>query len=387
MTCARELAGNENFLVTVIDRHSYQLFSPLLYQVATGGLPEDDIAYPVRAAVPEATFVRAAVSSVDTKTRTVKLNTGAEIDYDCLVLGTGSVGTTFSVPGAVDNALQMKDIYQARAIKNQLLGMYETVAAGQAPAEHLKVVVVGAGPTGVEVAGAVAELQKQMAREFGDIAHHANVTLVEAGERILPTFTSASSDSALRALNSLGVEVIVDAPVESIEKTAVLLPGREPLTSGTTIWSAGVCASPDFTYLGETDRANRLVVDEYLKLSDTMWVVGDAAQVKDSEGKPLPMVASVAMQQGRYVAQCLLNPDKAEPFRYRNKGQMATIGRRMAVVELPNGLRLEGTLAWLAWLALHVFYLAGGRNRVSVLADWFWNYLAWNSGPRRTVLD
>jgi NADH dehydrogenase len=172
--------------------------------------------------------------------------------------------------------------------------------------------------------------------------------------------------------------------------TDVHLTSGEVLPAGTIIWGAGVAAPEQWTSLGISDRANRLIVDDRLHLTPDVWVIGDMAHVTGPGDRPLPMVASVAMQQGRYVAASITaagtGADVA-PFRYKDKGQMATIGRRLAVVEMPNGLRLHGTPAWLAWLALHVFYLAGGRNRISVIADWFWNYLAWGTGPRRTVLE
>ncbi len=172
--------------------------------------------------------------------------------------------------------------------------------------------------------------------------------------------------------------------------TDVHLKSGEVLPAGTIIWAAGVAAPQQWTVLGETDRSNRIKVSDTLRLNDNVWVIGDAAHVVGVGDRPLPMVASVAMQQGRYVAagiEKILKGEQIKPFVYKDKGQMATIGRRRAVVELPNGLRLHGTPAWFSWLALHVFYLAGGRNRVSVIADWFWNYIAWGIGPRRTVID
>lgn len=390
LTAARDLAESHTVDVTVIDKHPYQLFAPLLYQVATGGLPEDDIAYPVRAAIPGVRFIRGEVVKVMPQAHTVRLADGQVIEWDQLVLAMGSVGTTFGIPGVAENALQMKDIRQARAIKNRLLQTYEDVEAGLKPKEALRVVVVGGGPTGVEVTGAVAELQRSMKREFPDIADLAHVTLVEAGPRLLPSFSDKSSAVAKSSLEDLGATVLVDAAVDRMYATDVHLKSGEVLPAGTIVWGAGVAAQEQWTELGLSDRANRLIVSETLHLSDDIWVIGDMAHVKDVDDRPLPMVASVAMQQGRYVAKSLLaqlRGQQPEPFRYKNKGQMATIGRRRAVVELPNGLKLRGTLAWLSWLGLHVAYLAGGRNRVSVIADWFWNYLAWGIGPRRTVLD
>ena len=390
LACARKLVEHANIHVTLVDRNPYQLFAPLLYQVATGGLPEDDIAYPVRAAIPGVDFVRGDVLKVSPEAKNLRLADGTVIAWDELVLAVGSVGTTFGIPGVSEHALQMKDIPQARAIRRRLLQTYEDVQFGRKPKEALRVVVVGGGPTGVEVSGAVAELQRGMAREFPDIHEHATVTLVEAAPRILMPFTDKSSAHAKRELEELGVRVLVDSAVDRMYPTDVHLKSGEVLTAGTIVWAAGVAAPEQWAELGTTDRSNRLEVSPTLQLHDDVWVIGDMAHVKGKDGRPLPMVASVAMQQGRYCAAAIvtqLKGEKVEPFSYTDKGQMATIGRRRAVVEMPNGTRLHGTPAWLAWLALHVFYLAGGRQRVSVIADWFWNYIVWGIGPRRTVID
>ena len=390
LACARKLVEHASIHVTLVDRNPYQLFAPLLYQVATGGLPEDDIAYPVRAAIPGVDFVRGDVLKINPEARNLRLADGTVIAWDELVLAVGSVGTTFGIPGVAEHALQMKDIPQARVIRRRLLQTYEDVQFGRKPKEALRVVVVGGGPTGVEVSGAVAELQRGMAREFPDIHEYASVTLVEAAPRLLMPFTDKSSAHAKKELEELGVRVLVDSAVDRMYPTDVHLNSGEVLTAGTIVWAAGVAAPEQWAELGTTDRANRLEVSPTLQLHDDIWVIGDIAHVKGKDGRPLPMVASVAMQQGRYCAAAIIKQRKGEqviPFEYTDKGQMATIGRRRAVVEMPNGTRLHGTPAWLAWLALHVFSLAGGRQRVSVIADWFWNYIVWGIGPRRTVID
>ena len=390
LTAASALAKKGNVEVTVIDRHSYQLFSPLLYQVATGGLPEDDIAYPVRAAVPGVDFIRGEVIKVSTEANNIRLEDGRVLYFDQLVFAVGSMGTTFGLPGVEENALQMKSLHEARAIRNRLLRTYEDVETGVKPKEALRVVVVGGGPTGVEISGAVAELQKSMHREFPKMTENASVTLVEAGPRLLPSFGEKSSGRAKGDLEDLGVHVKVDSSVDRMYPSDVHLKSGEVLPAGTIIWAAGVAAPAEWNDLGETDRSNRLMVSDTLRLQSNVWVVGDVAHVAAEGKRPLAMVASVAMQQGRYVASSIekiLGGQELKPFTYKDKGQMATIGRRRAVVELPNGLALHGTLAWLSWLALHVFYLAGGRNRISVIADWFWNYISWGIGPKRPVID
>jgi NADH dehydrogenase len=390
LRCARELANTEGVDITVIDRNPYQLFAPLLYQVATAGLPEDDIAYPVRAAIPGVSFKRGEVVRIDTEAKSLRMDDGNVLHFDDLVLATGSVGTTFGVPGVAENALQMKSIPEARVIRSRLLQTYEEVEVGHLPKEALRVVVVGAGPTGVEVAGAVAELQKRMTDEFPELTKHAAVTLVEAGPRVLPSFTEKSSAHAKSELEQLGVTVLVSAAVDRMYPTDVHLKSGEVLPAGTIVWAAGVAAPEQWASLGIADRANRLSVNENLQLCEGVWVVGDTASLPGPDGRPLPMIAPVAMQMGRHVAKQIKALEVGKPltpFAYKDKGQMATIGRRRAVVEMPNGIKLHGTIAWLTWLALHVFYLAGGRNRVSVVADWMWNYIAWGIGPRRTVID
>jgi len=389
LSCARKLAQNKDLEITVIDKHPYQLFSPLLYQVATGGLPEDDIAYPVRAAIPGISFKKGEVIKIDEKTKNITLADQSSIEFDQLVMATGSVGTTFGVTGVAEHALQMKSIAEARVIRQRLLGMYEEVEAGHKPKESLKVVVIGAGPTGVEISGAVAELQKSMKLEFPNLYKFASVTLVEAGPRVLPMFHEKSSKHAQEELEEIGVTVKTNSAVDRMYETDVHLKNGEVLAGGTMIWAAGVSAYSTWTSLGETDRSNRIKVNEFLQNDSGIFVIGDGSFLL-FKGNPLPMVAPVAMQMGKHVAKQILNLKNNKPlvaFKYTDKGQMATIGRRRAVVEMPNGLRLHGTLAWLTWLALHVFYLAGGRNRVGVVADWMWNYIAWGIGPRRTVID
>jgi len=388
LACAKKLRKSAAYSVTLVDRNPYQLFSPLLYQVATASLPEDDIAFPVRTAYREVQFIRAEVTNVDTGAKTLTLSTGKTLSYDDLVLAVGSEGTTFGIPGVAEHTLQMKSVAHAREIRRSLLRTYEAVEDGVLPIESLNVVIVGGGPTGVELAGAVRELQGEIKREFAHIAPQATVTLLEAGPRLLPSFQPSSSEHARKALTKMGVNVRVDAAVTEATSRSLRLKDGEELVAGTRIWAAGVVAPPHWKFLGESDRGNRLKVNPQLQLNDSLWVVGDAANFADAEGKPLPMIAPVAIQQGRHVARQMLRRERNEAFeafKYRDKGQMATIGRRKAVVEVRPWLRFQGTIAWLTWLALHLAYLSGGRNRTSIFADWVWNYFVWT--PRRTITE
>ncbi len=393
LDAAKALRKSPDVDVVIVDRHPYQLFSPLLYQVATGALPEDDIAYPVRAAIPGVEFIRGDVVRVDPEAHRVRLYDGTQVSYDQLIIATGSVGTTFGIPGVEEHALQMKTIAEARHIKKRILNTYEDVQEKRLSRDALRVVVVGGGPTGLEVSGAVAELQSTMKREYPEIASSASVTLVEAGPRLLPSFTESSSAHAKEEVEELGVTVKLNAAVDRMYANDVHLKSGEILPAGTIIWAAGVAAPEQWSQLGTTGPSRRLVVDDCLRLPGVpdVWVIGDTAAFTAKEGEPpLPMVAPVAMQMGRHAARSIVaqvEGKPVEPFRYVDKGQMATIGRRRAVVETPQGIKLHGTLAWLAWLGLHVVYLAGGRNRVSVLADWAWNYVNWGIGPRRAIVD
>ena len=388
LACAKKLRKSDSYSVTLIDRNPYQLFSPLLYQVATASLPEDDIAFPVRTAYQDVQFVRAEVTNIDASKKELTLSNGKTISYDDLILAVGSEGTTFGIPGVAEHAFQMKSVGDAREIRHSLLSAYESVEDGLLPLESLNVVIVGGGPTGVELAGAVKELQHEIHREFEHIAPKATVTLLEAGPRLLPTFHPHSSKYTLKTLTKMGVHVQVDAAVvEATPRSLRLKDGRE-IVAGTRIWAAGVVAPPHWKFLGETDRGNRIKVNSHLQISDLIWIVGDVASSPDSDGRPLPMVAPVAIQQGKHVARQIRRRELSKPlevFKYRDKGQMATIGRRKAVVEMRPWLRFQGSLAWLTWLALHLAYLSGGRNRTSIFADWIWNYLVWT--PRRTIID
>ncbi|MFM8993161.1 MAG: NAD(P)/FAD-dependent oxidoreductase [Actinomycetota bacterium] len=334
LACARKLRKSRSYDVTLVDRNPYQLFSPLLYQVATASLPEDDIAFPVRTAYREVRFVRANVTGIDIATKTLSLSTGKTMSFDDLVLAVGSEGTTFGIPGVAEHTLQMKSVADAREIRRSLLRNYELVEDEVLPIESLNVVIVGGGPTGVELAGAVRELQGEIRREFEAIAPKATVTLLEAGPRLLPSFHPRSSEHTAKTLTKMGVDVRLNAAVVEATATSLRLKDGDEIVAGTRIWAAGVVAPPHCKSLGDTDRGNRLKVQPTMQLTDNVWVVGDVASFSGKSGRPLPMIAPVAIQQGKQGARQLGRTprnEELETFVYRDKGQKATIGRRKAV--------------------------------------------------------
>lgn len=388
LACARKLRKSPGYRITLVDRHPYHLFSPLLYQVATAGLPEDDIAFPVRTAFREVDFIRGEISQVDPDASTLKFANGKTIAYDHLIVAVGSQGATYGIPGVEEHTFQMKSVHDARMIRRSLLHTYEEVTDGNLPISALQVAVVGGGPTGLELAGAIRELQEHMRRDFKKISEYASVTLIEAGPRLLPSFHPKSSAHAQASLEKMKVTVRVNTAVTQATATSLHLSGGEECIAGTRIWAAGVTAPEMWKVLGDADRSNRLKIKPTLSLTNNIWVIGDSAHLESRDGRPLPMIAPVAIQQGKFVAKQLVRlarSEKLQNFSYRDKGQMATIGRRKAVVEVRSWLRFSGTLAWLTWLALHLAYLTGGRNRTSIFADWIWNYVVWI--PRRAITD
>jgi NADH dehydrogenase len=381
--------------VTLVDQHNFHTFQPLLYQVATAGLSPTDVAHVVRGLFhrqPNVGFRQGRVVGVDWEARTVSVEGQADLPFDHLVLAAGASVTWFGTPGAPEHAFPLYTLEDATRLRNHVLGRFE--AADRDPAEiergGLTFVVVGGGPTGVETAGALAELFAMVFRKDypGLDVGRARVVLVEMQDHLLHPFKAPSRRHALDTLRSRGVEVRLGAKVASVDDGAVTLADGEVLPCQTLVWAAGVQASPLVAALGlPTGRGGRVVVDPDLRVPARpgAWAVGDVAAAVDRDGQVLPQLAPVAMQAGRHVARQirrLLDGRGTVPFRYLDKGTMATIGRRAAVAELPFGIRLRGGLAWLAWLGLHLVTLVGPRNRASVLLNWAWNYLTWDRGPR-----
>jgi NADH dehydrogenase len=379
--------------ITLIDRHNYHLFQPLLYQVATAGLSPSDIASPIRAIVRDQRNVRVVlgeVSGIDTARREVVAE-GRRIPYDDLVIATGAQHAYFGHDDWARFAPGLKTIDDATYLRRRILLAFEKAETETDPAERralLNFVVVGGGATGVEMAGAIAELAKRaLASDFRSIdPGNARIILVEAGPRLLPGFVPELSDKARRSLEKLGVEVRLGTAVTACDDSGVSL-GSERIAARTLMWAAGVSASPAARWLGvEGDRAGRLKVNADLSVPGhpEIFVIGDTALALRDDGRPLPGVAPVAKQQGSYVGKLIaarIRGTTLPPFHYRDFGSLATIGRKSAVVEMA-GLRLTGFFAWLIWCVAHIYFLIGFRNRAIVAMNWAWNYLTFQRGTR-----
>jgi NADH dehydrogenase len=392
LNAARALAGHP-LRVTLLDRRNHHLFQPLLYQVATAALNPSDIATPLRSILRRAanvTVLLAEVQSVDLGARRVILDEG-ELGYEALVLAAGAGHSYFGHDDWEPLAPSLKTLEDALEIRRRVLVAYELAEREGDAAEQralLTSVVVGGGPTGVELAGALAEISREtIARDFRVIdPTRARIVLLEGGPRILPTFPAPLSARAEAALARIGVEVRTGAMVTRVTPDAVWI-GGEQIRARTVLWAAGVAASPLTRSLGvPLDRAGRVPVERDLSIPGhpEAFAIGDMATLPDEHGEPLPGLAPVAIQQGAAVAANVrrrLAGEPTRPFRYRDKGSMATIGRAAAVAVV-GPLQLSGLLAWLAWLFVHIVFLIGFRNRFLVLFEWAWAYVSWQRGAR-----
>lgn len=396
---ARGLA-NSSVRVTIVDKHNFHTFLPLLYQVATAGLEPADVAYPIRTifgGAPNIRFRHGRVREVHHGANNVELDDGSQLDYDHLVIATGATAAYFGIPGASQFAMPLYSLADARRLRNRLLlALEDADVRGESEPVSLTFVVVGGGPTGVETAGALAELISIALRRDGlrlD-ASRVRVVLVDLGDRLLTAFPESASRYAARELAGLGVEVQFGRSVVAVEEGAIRFADGERLETAAVIWAAGVTASGtlshEFSVAARFNGRASVRADLRCENTDNVWAVGDAAAIACADGSLCPQLAPVAIQSGRHCAVQILRVQRGEPttgFDYRNKGIMATIGRRAAVAKLPGGGVIRGTLGWLAWLGLHLFYLVGFRNRLRVLINWTWRYFDWPSGPRLIVAD
>ncbi len=385
--------------ITVVDKRNHHTFQPLLYQVATAGLGVDDICYATRGVFHRqrnARAIQGQVVDVDFDQQLVHLVDGAPLPYDHLVLALGAVTADYGVPGVREHAFGLKNAEEARTIRTHVLRRFEAADRTDNPqtaAAATTVVIAGGGPTGVEMAGGFAELfHRVLRRDFAELnLNQARVVLVEGQDRLLSSFSPKLSMKARKRLESMGVEVLLNTQVASVSEHSVELDNGSLLAADTLVWAAGVRAHPLAEQLGlETTRGGRVVVDHYLRLPQhpEVFVIGDLAASPLADGDMVPQVAPGAIQGGNHAAKAiaasLLGVD-AEPFGYKDKGSMATIGRNAAVVQLPSGIKVSGFLGWTAWLALHLVMLIGFRNRANVLVNWAWNYLTYDRGSRLII--
>lgn len=380
--------------VTLIDRSNHHLFQPLLYQVAMASLSPAEIAIPIRSvlrSVKNCLVIMGTVTSIDTQRQAVHLEDGAVLDYDYLVVAAGACTHYFGNDHWAEWAHGLKSIEDATEIRRQVLLAFEVAERSEDAAARrrtLTFVVIGGGPTGVEVSGAIAELGRRvLAQDYRRVQQEdTRVVLLEGSDRVLPAFVPELSRSAARQLEELGVEVRTGTFVRNIDQQGVHIDG-EVIGSDNIVWAAGVSANPIAQTLGvDLDRGGRIKVNRDCTTPefDTIYAIGDISRFENEDGTVLPGVSPVAMQQARYVGRHLkdrLQNRTTKPFKYFDKGMMATVGRSRAVAQTA-GLKLSGLTAWLAWLFVHLFYLVGFKNRVFVLLQWIWSYVVFRRGAR-----
>jgi NADH dehydrogenase len=389
LTAARKMAGFAD--VTVVDRHNFQTFLPLLYQVSTAGLAADHVAHPIRGALRKTgvQFRMGTPLSVDHKNNTVKLDSSEVLEFDYLVVALGSANADFGIPGVTEHALGMKSVHEALNIRAEVLRRFEDLCRFE-DETIFSISVVGGGPTGVEMAGAFAELVKgPLKNDQQHAAAHIKINLIEAGPRILPMFSEKLSAHGKKDLEKLGVTVHLNTAVKEIKPRSIEVSDGSTIASEVTVWAAGVKGEPTAAKLNLPLINTRIDVENTLQVKNYphIFAIGDIAGFVGENGRMLPMVAPVALQQGRYVAQQIKRiaaGQALKPFKYLDKGSMATIGRHKAIVEVKN-LRMTGIPAWYAWLWLHLFYLLGGRNKIGTMADWTYNYLTFDRGNRHIM--
>ena len=377
--------------VTVVDRHNYQTFLPLLYQVSTAGLAADHVAYPIRGALRKTPvkFRMGSPISIDHKNKEVKLDSSELLKFDHLIVALGSVTADFGIPGVSQFTLGMKSVAEALNIRAEIMRRFEDLCRFEDDTK-LSITVIGGGPTGVEMAGAIAELIRgPLKSDQAQAASHISISLIEAGPRLLPPFAPSLSARTKKDLEKLGVKVLLNAAVQEVEHRKIKLKDGSTIASEITIWAAGVKGNDAIAQLNLPTTGSRVAVEPTMQVTNYpyIWALGDIAASVDKNGNQLPMVAPVAIQQGKFIAKQIARVSKSQKlasFKYLDKGSMATIGRNKAVVQV-KGIKISGALAWLIWLWLHLFYLLGGRNKIGTLADWTWNYLTFDRGNRHIM--
>jgi NADH dehydrogenase len=392
LAAVRQLAGT-GVQTTLVDRNVYTTFQPLLYQVATGGLAGSDVAYPLRAFTRRhgAAFRHGELAGVDPSARRIRLADGAELSYDYLILATGVAAAYHGIPGAAEHTMSLYTRHDAIALRDQIMATLDRIIRTGLH-DDLTVTVIGGGATGVELAGSLADLRTiALPAYFPEIdPARVHIALIDRSPALLMPFHQGLRDYARRQLTSRGVEVRPGTTVAEITPGKVVLADGTALASDITVWAAGVAAPQAAGELGLPQAAGgRVLAGPDLRVAgqDRIFAVGDIAL---TDGQPLPQLAQPALQMGRHAA-CQIRRLEAgrppAPFHYRGKGTMATIGYRAAVVQLAGNMRARGTLAWFAWLALHLITLLGGRNRITALASLSWRYLTWRHGGGGIIGD
>ena len=379
--------------VTLVDQNSYSTFQPLLYQVATSGLNPGDISYPVRSFTRKygVRFRRGELVSIDSAARTVTLADGGRLDYDYLILATGVSAAFFGIEGAAKYSLELYTRRDAIRLRDHLMASLERMSISS-PQDDFVITVVGGGATGVEVAGTLAEVRNiVLAAAFPEIdPARVQIRLVELGPSLISPFRDSLRDYAGRQLEGRGVNVRLRTAIREVTPDSVIVADSTPLRSNITVWAAGVAAPAAVADWGlPQGRNGRIVVGPDLRVQgqEAIFAIGDIAIIEDGA---VPQLAQPALQAGRFAAEQVRRLVAGQPttaFSYHDKGIMATIGRRSAVVQLPRGIRIRGTLAWLAWLALHIVTLLGNRNRISTLLNLSWRYLTWAHGGGLIIGD
>jgi NADH dehydrogenase len=380
--------------VTVIDKNLYSTFQPLLYQVATGGLNPGDIAYPVGGFTVKrhARYIRGEVVAVDSAARTVRLAGGREIGYDYLILAVGVSANYFGVQGAAENTFALYTRADAIVLRDHIMNGFEWLSAGQDRQREFAVTVVGGGATGVELAGTLGELRNEVLRStFPDVdPARMHIRLVEMAPELLMPFHPKLRAYTRRQLADRGIDIKLNTTIREVTRDQVILSDGSAHRSDLTVWAAGVAADHAVAGWGlPQGKGGRILVGPDLRVqgTDRVFATGDIAL---NEADPSPQLAQPALQEGRHAAAQVIHLVRNEPterFKYHDKGTMATIGRKSAVVQLAHGARITGTLAWFAWLGLHLLYLLGNRNRVATLINLSWRYIAWGHGGGVIVGD
>lgn len=382
--------------VTLIDRHNYHTFNPLLYQVGAGELDPEQVAYPVRSVIRKRSnidFLMATVTGIKFNKKTVVTDRG-EINYDYLILAPGSGPNYFNTKGAENNSAILKTLDDSISLKNRILSLFEKATRCSDPEERKKCltfIIIGGGPTGVEFAGAFAELvHGPFKKDFPGIQpEEVDIRVIDVGKRILPMYSEKSSAYAARILEKIGVKVMTEKQVTAIDKEAVRFSNGEVLKSSTILWTAGVSGVSLKTDLKVPARRDlRLAVDDTLRMQgyEEVFVCGDLAFL-EQDGMPLPMNAPVASQQGEYAAMNILRTienKELKRFRYADRGAMVTIGRNSAVAKYKK-LEVRGFIAWIMWIFIHIFYLIGFRNKIFVMINWFRDYIMFERSGRMII--